>query len=286
MRSVIKYTLGIGLLILVAGSIWTIFINQKTSNPKSDENSNTEVSIPPVTSESPPFFGTIWIGNTIAGKPVQEGYVITVQFDNEGRLSGFDGCNTFSTGYSVEGANLSVDQTMASTKIACAENVMAQADAFTNALLATTSYQLGDGVLVLNQANTSGLTFLGQTNALVKTSWIVTGYNNGNEAVVSPILETELSITFGDDGTISGSSGCNTFSGQYGLSGQSITISPLATTLMACIEPEGIGEQETAFLNALQGVAAWQIQGNQLSLRTKDDALAITAIDSSTSPQM
>ena len=279
MKSSPKPIVIIGLVVLGLFAAWYIF--SKPAAP-TNQASAPQPTLAPATSESPAFIGTIWTTLTISENPVSPGTTLTAQFTDQGRLTGSDGCNTFSGQYTLEGSNLTIDPAMVSTKKACDEAVMAQADAFTQSLLATTSYTLGDGVLVLYQGDVAGLQFTGQSNPLSKTSWNVTGYNNGKQAVVSPITGTTLTITFGDDGTISGTSGCNTFSGQYTLSGQNITVSPLASTMRACIEPEGVEAQETAFLASLQKAVEWFIQGDQLSLRTAEDALAITATSSLT----
>ncbi len=60
---------------------------------------------------------------------------------------------------------------------------------------------------------------------------------------------TTVTATFAPDGTLSGSGGCNNFSGGYTLSGDQLSVSPLASTMMFC--EQGM-EQETAFLAALQ----------------------------------
>lgn len=250
------------------------------SNPSavSDTNDSTPETLPPVTNESPTFTRTIWSAIQIGESQPLPNTSITIQFQTDDTFSGSDGCNTFSGRYTTDNQALQIDPAMLSTKKACEDNVMTQADTFTQLLLTTNSFTLGDGILVLNQNNTAGLQFTGQTNSLAKTSWEITGYNNGNQAVVSPLLDSTLTLTFGDDGTISGNAGCNSFSGQYSLSSSTLSISPLAVTARECIEPDGIMQQEQAFLQALQSANTWQLMGDQLSLRTADDALAIIAI--------
>lgn len=247
------------------------------SNSNKTIDNDTTPSIPPATEESPTFINTVWRINSIADSdPISE-TSISVQFDEQGRVTGFDGCNNFNTTYTVNGSELTINSPVASNLKACSEGIMSQADIFNQLLLASTSFMLGDGVLALNQGKGTGLTFTGQTNPLSKTSWNITGYNNGNEAVVSPIIDTNPTITFGDDGTISGSSGCNTYSGTYSLAGESITITTLAVTQRECIEPEGIIEQESSILEYLENTTIWQLQGNQLTLRTAEDQIAISA---------
>lgn len=275
-----KSLLSAAFLVVGLIAVYWLFLKPKAAAPPDSQVPSETPTLAPATSESPAFVGTIWTATSVANNPPVSDTTLTVQFNDQNRLTGSDGCNSFSTNYTQTNTSLTIDPAMVSTKKACDEAVMTQADTFTQSLLTTTSYTLGDGVLVLNQGNIAGLKFTGQSNPLSKTSWNVTGYNNGQQAVVSPITGTNLTMTFGDDGTISGNSGCNTFTGQYNLSGQNITISALASTLRACIEPEGVAEQETAFLTALGQAVEWFIQGDQLSLRTAQDALAVTATNS------
>ncbi|BCL76176.1 hypothetical protein JHS3_19120 [Jeongeupia sp. HS-3] len=64
-------------------------------------------------------------------------------------------------------------------------------------------------------------------------------------------------LNFGADGRISGSAGCNRYSGQYTLNGDALTIGKVATTRMACA-PAAM-KQETAFLKLLNQVQRYAI---------------------------
>jgi heat shock protein HslJ len=72
------------------------------------------------------------------------------------------------------------------------------------------------------------------------------------------------------EGQVSGSSGCNTFSGPYTVSGPvSIDIGPLVSTRMAC--PEPAMTFETTYLAALDGATTWAVPadapiGTQLTI--------------------
>jgi heat shock protein HslJ len=67
------------------------------------------------------------------------------------------------------------------------------------------------------------------------------------------------SLTF-EDGQASGSSGCNQFSGSYTVDGSSLE---LAMTAMGC--PPPADEVERASMDALQGTAGWRLEGEELS---------------------
>jgi heat shock protein HslJ len=64
---------------------------------------------------------------------------------------------------------------------------------------------------------------------------------------------------------VSGSTGCNRFTGTFTRTGASLRFSPLATTKMAC--PPTLDAQERAFLAALQATTALHLAGNTLELK-------------------
>jgi heat shock protein HslJ len=223
-----------------------------------------------------PLAGTSWALATLGGNPPVADTQPTLNFGDDGKSGGTDGCNTFGAAYDVAGSSLKFD-TIIGTLIACEEAVMAQATAFQQALLATAQFSVTNGNLTLTDAGGQELaTFTAQSTDLAGTSWIVTGYNNGNQAVVSALAGTELTVMFGDDGRISGSAGCNNFFGPYTQADGTIDIGPLASTLKACSDPDGVMDQEMQFLEALQQAATYTLDADKLDLRTSDDALAVT----------
>ena len=65
-----------------------------------------------------------------------------------------------------------------------------------------------------------------------------------------------------EEGNASGFGGCNTFTGGYELDGDSISIGPLAGTLMACeLQKMAV---EGAYMPALEAADAWSIDGDEL----------------------
>ncbi|MEZ4769572.1 MAG: META domain-containing protein [Caldilineales bacterium] len=100
------------------------------------------------------------------------------------------------------------------------------------------------------------------------TDWALTEVAEGQ-----PVLEnTEITIRF-EDGAISGSAGCNTYTSVYSLSEDNpflITLEPVTATRMACDDP--VMDQETAYLSALQTVSIWGYRFGDLALLyTADD---------------
>ena len=54
---------------------------------------------------------------------------------------------------------------------------------------------------------------------LVGPTWLMTRYNNGKQAVVSGVADTEVTALFGEDGTLSGSAGCNRYNAPFEVDG-------------------------------------------------------------------
>jgi heat shock protein HslJ len=133
------------------------------------------------------------------------------------------------------------------------------------------------GRLVLLDGNGQNLATLeAQATGLAGSQWQVTAVNNGRQAVVSVAPGSELRLRFGADGAVSGSAGCNSFSGSYQTHGASVTFGPVATTRRMCNTPAGVMEQEGQFLKALQSATAWRREGDRLELRTATGALALS----------
>ncbi|HSN74919.1 MAG TPA: META domain-containing protein, partial [Anaerolineae bacterium] len=220
--------------------------------------------------------GTNWLLSTLDGKEPLAGTTLTLRFGADGSVSGTDGCNRFSTTYTQDGANLTINQA-AATMMMCVEpeGVMEQAAAYTAALAQTTTFTANERQLALLAGNQILATFTADVQELAGTEWNVTMYNNGREAVVGVIEGTEITAIFGDNGELSGNAGCNQYMTSYTIDGNAIEIAMPATTRRLCPEPEGVMEQEQAFLAALQSAATFNIEGNTLSMRTAEDAGAV-----------
>ncbi len=220
--------------------------------------------------------GTGWVLAAIAGRQAPAGSTATLQFAS-GRLSGSDGCNRLAGSYSATGSAFEVLPPLASTQMACPEPVATEARAFTAALEAARGYRIDGALLQLMSADgTTLLTLAAQSLLLEGTSWNATGINNGRQAVQGVVSGTTVTLSFGAEGDASGSAGCNHYSGRYEASGSSISIDGIAVTSMNCAAPEGVMEQEQAYLKALATAKSVRFEGDRLELRTEDGALAVS----------
>jgi heat shock protein HslJ len=86
---------------------------------------------------------------------------------------------------------------------------------------------------------------------LANTSWTVTSVGD-----VASIAATRPTMAFAPDGTVTGNSGCNQYSGTYRTDGSSIRITNVASTMMMCAGPGA--DIEAPFLKGLNGATSWR----------------------------
>ena len=221
---------------------------------------------------------TDWVLATLNGEAALSDTQVTIRFSKDG-ISGSDGCNRYNTAYTTKGTKLTIDKNVVSTMMACAEPIMGQAAAYIAALTGAATYKIEGGQLTLLDASGKALaTFTKQSTGLGGTSWVVTGYNNGQQAVVSVILGSTLTADFSADGKLNGSAGCNNYMATYEVSGKTVKIGSIGSTRMACAAPTGVMDQETQYLQALATAATYAREGNGLELRTADGALAVSFV--------
>jgi heat shock protein HslJ len=124
-------------------------------------------------------------------------------------------------------------------------------------------------VLLLGTAIVTGCTLLGgpRGGPIEGVRWILTGYP-AEGAINGAVDEPETDATFAG-GTLSGSGGCNAYSGPYTISGSSIDIGLLAATAMAC---GPIDEQEQAYFAALERVVGYTATDVDLQLKDASGA--------------
>jgi putative lipoprotein len=102
-------------------------------------------------------------------------------------------------------------------------------------------------------------------------AWKLTAY--GPAGAPTPAVEgVDAGLTFNEDGTITGTSGCNGLGGDYSVTGDQITFGEFVSTLMACDDP--IMAQEDAAHKVMTGTATYKIEGDTLTI-TKDDMVLV-----------
>ena len=193
---------------------------------------------------------------------------VTAQFDR-GRISCFSGCNHYFGSYTLRQERLVIGS-LAGSMMACDPAAMALEGAVLRALAGTFRAVSTETSLSLrSEAGESILVFAKQpAPTLTGFSTTITGFNNGRQAVVSPLAGTTMYLAF-KDGTVKGFAGCNSFRATYEVDGERITVGPVATTRRQC-PGAGVMEQEKQFLAALRSTTTWTFSGAMLDMHRKD----------------
>jgi heat shock protein HslJ len=109
------------------------------------------------------------------------------------------------------------------------------------------------------------------------TSWAMTSYRDSQGNLTEILPETIVTADFQAD-QFSGNLTCNNYSGTYQTTGNKIEIGILATTLRECVGPDGIMEQEAAFLMAMEAAAQYEIKGDTLEMLDDQGAIILVFI--------
>jgi heat shock protein HslJ len=191
--------------------------------------------------------------------PVVAGHPITLVIEGV-RWAGSAGCNRYTTTVARDAERVSVSAAIATTLMACRDDVMAAERAYLSVLTSIETVEDTDTCLTLRGSD-SELVF-GPTAAavptgdvadvaprLVGTTWAIVELVGRAPGGPTGAVVGAPRLRLAADGSLSGTTGCNRFVGRYELAGTALTIGPLATTRMACDEP--VTRQEHALLRVL-----------------------------------
>jgi len=230
--------------------------------------------------------GTTWVLESFgpADNPTEPlpNAVPTLHFENMGDINGFSSCNSYFGEIALDGANVTISG-VGGTEMACLDaGVMEQESAYYSALSAAqTIARDGESLVIGYEGGELRYTMQAPTPdaSLTGTEWQLHTFVEGetaDAAASSLIADSMVTIMFNEDGSVGGHGGCNSYGGQYQVDGESLTISDLVSTLMAC-EAEGVTEQETMYLNALETAESYSIEGDQLTINYPGGTLIFSA---------
>ena len=189
----------------------------------------------------------------------------TLEFQ-AGRLSGSTGCNRFFSDYELTGDSLSVSSG-GTTLMGCPEALMQQEAAILSGLPQITTYtQSANQLVLLEEAGTPLFTLMPPAAQFTQTEWTLVAYHNGR-GLVTPLADTQITATFNPETGLIGSAGCNTYQATYEQTDHALTVGMTASTRRLCGQPDGVMQQEAAFLTMLPAVATYALSPDQLDLK-------------------
>ncbi|MEV7294395.1 META domain-containing protein [Streptomyces microflavus] len=236
------------------------------SGSGSGDGSDTVQSDVPVT-------GVAWSVDslTVGGKKTGAPEGSRLEIDPKGRAKAGFGCNHISADARVEGDRITFGKPV-STQMACDETTEKAEKAALAAMDGEVTAKLSGEKLTLTTEGGDTIALSEEKPAgLVGTRWAVNTLLSGETATTVPAdlpKERVPHLTFGEDGTVHGNSGCNSFHGKAAVKGSTIDFGPPAGTRKMC--PEAEMEVERAVLAALDGPATYTIKGSTLTVTSKD----------------
>jgi len=111
------------------------------------------------------------------------------------------------------------------------------------------------------------------TPTLAGTFWHLTEYGEPG-ALQEPIGQYQPTLSIAES-SLSGSTGCNTYGGEYEIDGTTITFSSLLQTEIACAE-DGVMQQESRYIQLLSTAESFALTDDTLTLTAPDGVLVYT----------
>ncbi|MGW0016705.1 META domain-containing protein [Rhodococcus sp. NPDC003382] len=228
------------------------------------------------------LIGRTFVSTEVTGTPIPGEGPLVVEFPEPGRIAATAGCNRAVGEVDLADGVLRTDR-LASTMMACPPPKDG-ADAWLTGLFdADPQWSVDGDVLTLTgDAVTVSLTdkkVVDPDRPLTGTEWVATTMYTPDATVTSVALERSApSLLVDEDGSVSGSTGCNRFTGTAQIGDGTLTFGPLATTRMACPDPE-VAAVENHVLAVLAGETVYEIDAATMRITAPNgvDGLGFTA---------
>jgi len=186
----------------------------------------------------------------------------TLTFDSTDNLAvfGYDGCNRINTKATLKkDQGIVIDQELRTTMMACNK---VKSTEYQNALKAATTYDLRNNVLIL-KSETSELKFY---KVSLNGNWYLDKIYVGKIKAADLYPYKKPFITIDINQTVfSGNSACNAIRGQLLMFQNTMKFNHVTSTKMFC---DGINEK--VFVDALEKVTHYKLEGTRLILLAKD----------------
>ncbi|RTE55312.1 META domain-containing protein [Arenibacter aquaticus] len=189
---------------------------------------------------------------------------IYLDLSENGKVSGFVGCNRLMGTYVIESDNQIAFSQLGTTRMACGAKEMELEGQLLQLLSGTNSFTIENGKLNLSNGQSSAIFYEMSDNKIVNKYWKLTTLM-GKEVEMADNQEREQYFILKSDHTITGFAGCNHFNGSYKLEeGNRIRFNEnLAVTMKACLDGNN---NESAFLKVFKMADNYTINGDVLKL--------------------
>lgn len=207
------------------------------------------------------------------------GAEVTLTIDGD-QVSGSAGCNTF-TGTATLADGAASFGPLATTRKACPEEVMAVETAVLQLFANATTYSDGRVNLILSSQDGSSTATFDHASETTAVSPELPSFLNGKWAFGQLIADgntvrlpySNFAYLTIDGQNVSGSAGCNDFSGTATFNEGSVNLSPLAVTRKMCAD-ESVMAYENALLSILDNATSYEATGNAMTISNDDGSMS------------
>ena len=206
--------------------------------------------------------------------PPVDGTTLTANITDT-EINGSSGCNNYMGAAVIDGSTVSFGP-LAQTLMACPDaDVTDQEHSFVLLLQSVDSWEATSEGVDLKTDGDTVIQLVAADTSLSGSSWEVVAVNNQSGGVQSVAIDSEPTLTFDEESSgVTGSTGCNDFSGNYSTDGDSIEFGDLAITQMFC---EETADQEVWMMAALADATTYTVDSQTLELFDESGSRLLTA---------
>lgn len=215
-----------------------------------------------------------WVLVKLNGADALGGVNVTLSY-SDGTVSGFGGCNSYSGSVALKGSRVEFSD-LGMTLMACLDSAVSQQESdFFIALNLVNSWQTDGDRLTLSGTDVKleFTRFDPSAMALPIGGWLLVEMDGE-----PPYRETQINLAFAADGSVSGFSGCASFSGVYAAKAGELAFDDLTMTAMTCTNG-AIAEAEKLYFQKLQQVDHYLVEGSNLILSGPGTSLRYVLLD-------
>lgn len=119
-------------------------------------------------------------------------------------------------------------------------------------------------------------------SALANTRWTLVSF--GSPGAETPVITgSNVTLEFKTEGQVTGSGGCNSYSGKYLVQDNTLSFSQINSTLMACADAQ-VTEQEQSYFQALPSAGKFELRDDRLTISSADGQSVLNFSLASTPP--
>ena len=109
---------------------------------------------------------------------------------------------------------------------------------------------------------------------LAGATWVLMELNGE-----TPLAESRTTLQLAAE-QLSGNTGCNHYGGSYEIKGDSLRFDGIYSTEMACLEPDGLMDQELIYLDLLRGADQFELNADVLTVYAESNPILVFVIQS------